>query len=106
VTFSTEPDAPFITGGLGLPASSGIFMTTFKDILCLLLIFVAYGIAGHMDYEDAVALEQIDKERDRLVAECPAIEPEESPAGDWNAAGRFIPASQAEPDEPCRWPEP
>lgn len=81
-------------------------MTTFKDLLCLLLIFVAYGIAGHMDYEDAVALEQIVKERDRLVADCPAIELEESPAGDWNVEGRFIPVSQAEPDESCRWPEP
>lgn len=81
-------------------------MTTFKGIVCLLLIFVAYGIAGHMDYEDAVAFEQIVKERDRLVADCPAIVPEESPAGDWNAEGRFIPVSQAEPDESCLWPEP
>jgi len=81
-------------------------MTTFKDILCLLAIFVTYGIAGRMDYEDAVALEQIVKERDRLVAACPAIEPAETPAGDWNAEGRFIPISQADPDEPCPWPEP
>jgi hypothetical protein len=81
-------------------------MTTFKDILCLLLIFVAYGITGRMDYEDAVVLEQIVKERDRLVAECPAIALEESPAGDWGAEGHFIPVSQAESDEPCLWPEP
>lgn len=33
-------------------------MSTFKDALCLLAIFVAYGIAGHMDYEDAVMLEE------------------------------------------------
>lgn len=81
-------------------------MTTFKDLLCLLAIFVTYGIAGHMDYEDPVALEQIVKERDRLVDDCPAIQPEERPTGDWNAEGRFIPVSQAEPDKPCLWPEP
>jgi len=81
-------------------------MTIFKDILCLLLIFVAYGITGRMDYEDAVALEQIVKERDQLVAEYPAIALEESPAGDRGAEGRFIPVSQAEPDDPCHWPEP
>ena len=81
-------------------------MTTFKDILCLLLIFVAYGVTGRMDYEDVVALEQIIKVRDRLVAECPAIAPEESPAGVWGTEGRFIPVSQAEPDDPCLWPEP
>lgn len=32
-------------------------MSTFKDILCLLAIFVAYGITGRMDYDDAVMLE-------------------------------------------------
>ena len=38
-------------------------MTTFKDVLYLLAIFVAYGIVGSLDYEDAVRLEQIIKER-------------------------------------------
>lgn len=38
-------------------------MTTFKDVLCLLAIFVVYGIVGRLDYEDAVGLEQIIKER-------------------------------------------
>lgn len=33
-------------------------MSTFKDILCLLAIFVAYGITGRMDYDDAVMLEE------------------------------------------------
>lgn len=32
-------------------------MTTWKDVLCLLAIFVAYGLAGHLDYQDAVAME-------------------------------------------------
>ena len=32
-------------------------MFTLKDTLCLLAIFFAYGITGHMDYEDAVMLE-------------------------------------------------
>lgn len=81
-------------------------MSTFKDLLRLLVIFVAYGITGRMDYEDAVALEQVVEERDRLVAECPAIAPEELPAGDSSAEGRFIPVSQTEPAEPCRWAKP
>lgn len=33
-------------------------MPTFEDALCLLAIFLAYGITGHMDYEDAVLLEE------------------------------------------------
>jgi len=81
-------------------------MSTFKDLLCLLVIFVAYGITGHMDYEDAVALEQVVKERNRLIAECPAITPEELPAGDWSAEGRLAPVSRTEPAEPCHWAEP
>ena len=38
-------------------------MTAFKDVLCLMAIFIAYGIAGRLDYEDAVLLEQITQER-------------------------------------------
>lgn len=81
-------------------------MTTFKDILCLLAIFVTYGIAGRMDYEDAVVLEQIVEERDRQIAGCPAIAPAAGPAGNGNAAGHLVPISQTEPTEPCPWPEP
>jgi len=33
-------------------------MSPFKSVLCLLAILVAYGIAGRMDYDDAVMLEQ------------------------------------------------
>jgi hypothetical protein len=43
-------------------------MTTIKDVLCLLAIFIAYGIAGRLDYEDAVRLEKI--RRDRPRADC------------------------------------
>lgn len=43
-------------------------MSTFKDVLCLLAIFVLYGITGRLDYEDAVGLEQIRQER--LHAAC------------------------------------
>jgi hypothetical protein len=46
----------------------GVIMTTFKDVLCLLAIFVAYGIVGRLDYEDAVRLEQT--RRERLHADC------------------------------------
>lgn len=33
-------------------------MTTLKDILVLLAILLCYGIAGRMDYEDAVRHEE------------------------------------------------
>ena len=50
-------------------------MSTIKDVLCLLAIFVAYGITGRLDYEDAVRLEQTLQERqlaDCLMASAPA----------------------------------
>ncbi|MDO8770942.1 MAG: hypothetical protein Q7K57_19985 [Burkholderiaceae bacterium] len=37
-------------------------MSTFKDALCLLAIFIAYGLAGHMDCEDAVMLEEAQRQ--------------------------------------------
>lgn len=33
-------------------------MNAWKDALCLLAIFMAYGLAGHLDYQDAVAMEE------------------------------------------------
>jgi len=33
-------------------------MHTFKDALCLIGILIAYGIAGHLDFEDAQMLEE------------------------------------------------
>lgn len=33
-------------------------MSNFNSVLCLLAILIAYGIAGRMDYDDAVMLEQ------------------------------------------------
>ena len=44
-------------------------MITLKDCLCLLAIFVAYGLVGRLDYDDAIRLEQIRQERAR--AQCP-----------------------------------
>ena len=54
-------------------------MTAFKDVLGLLAIFIAYGIVGRLDYEDAVRLEQITRERQH--AEClTAMPPVREPA--------------------------
>lgn len=33
-------------------------MPQWKDILCLLAILAAYGLAGRLDYEDAIAMEE------------------------------------------------
>ena len=44
-------------------------MSTFKDVLCLLSIFIAYGVTGRLDYEDAVQLEQV-RQQERRNADC------------------------------------
>ena len=54
-------------------------MTTFKDVLCLLSIFIAYGVTGRLDYEDAVQLEQMRQERRN--ADCLLTSSEEREAG-------------------------
>jgi hypothetical protein len=37
-------------------------MTEWKDVLCLLAIFMAYGFSGHLDYQDAIAMEEAMRE--------------------------------------------
>jgi len=59
-------------------------MSTLKDALCLLAILVVYGIAGQMDYEDAVIAEEIQQASLHPGhPECPtaasAVDPERSP---------------------------
>ena len=44
-------------------------MSTVKSILCLLAIVAAYGIAGHLDYEDALMLEEIERQSLVVVAD-------------------------------------
>lgn len=44
-------------------------MSTLKNVLCLLAILVAYGIAGRMDYDDAVMLEEV--QQATVPAYCP-----------------------------------
>ena len=44
-------------------------MSTAKSILCLLAIVAAYGIAGHLDYEDALMLEEIERQSVVVVAD-------------------------------------
>lgn len=45
-------------------------MTSWKDAPCLLAILVAYGLAGHLDYQDAVAMEEA--MRDDMPPPCSA----------------------------------
>ena len=47
-------------------------MSTLKDVLCLLAILVAYGIAGRMDYDDAAMLEV---QQAAALADCPMAKP-------------------------------
>ena len=44
-------------------------MSTAKSILCLSAIVAAYGIVGHLDYEDAVMLEEIERQAVVVVAD-------------------------------------
>ena len=44
-------------------------MSTAKSFLCLVAIVVAYGIAGHLDYEDAVMQEEIERQSLVVVAD-------------------------------------
>ena len=44
-------------------------MSTAKSILCLLVVVAAYGIAGHLDYEDALMLEEIERQSVVVVAD-------------------------------------
>ena len=81
-------------------------MTAFKDVLCLMAIFIAYGIAGRLDYEDAVRLEQITQERQH--AECltsmPPVrvpaQPISNPSPDPPNQG----AERSRPDNSRCWP--
>ena len=36
-------------------------MTTANEALCLLSIFIAYGVTGRLDYEDAIQLVRISR---------------------------------------------
>ena len=48
-------------------------MSTIKDFLCLLLVVVCYGVAGRMDYDDALMLEEAQRHQASAInAACPA----------------------------------
>lgn len=83
-------------------------MVIFKDILHLLSIFIIYGIAGRMDYEEAVRLEQIRMEWERLYADCPAMRPEGTDTQVRIADQDFAAPSESHRESrvPCFWPEP
>ena len=48
-------------------------MSTIKDFLRLLLVVVCYGVAGRMDYDDALILEEAQRHQASAInADCPA----------------------------------
>ena len=64
-------------------------MLTLKDALCLLAIFALYGIAGQMDYEDAVTAQEVqqsslrpDNPEECLIAVA-AVDSKKSPPSKW-----------------------
>ena len=51
-------------------------MSTIKDFLCLLLVVICYGIAGRMDYDDAMLLDEAQRHPAHAVdIGCPAVIP-------------------------------
>ncbi|AEB85666.1 MULTISPECIES: hypothetical protein [Comamonadaceae] len=62
-----------------------------KNVLCLLAIFFAYGLAGHLDYQDAVAMEEAMRQDDPPSCATPQFE--STPAR----------LARAEPHTPPAW---
>ena len=82
-------------------------MSTLKDALCLLAIFLAYGITGHMDYEDAVMLKETQQHlRHSASTDCWPTIP--SPTGNSAAQVRQLGADPQHDDlsEPTSDPAP
>ena len=51
-------------------------MSTIKDFLCLLLVIVCYGIAGRIDYDDALLLDEAQRHQVHAVdIGCPTAIP-------------------------------
>ena len=75
-------------------------MSNFKSVLCLLAILLAYGVAGRMDYDDAVRHEEFMRARHlEQGASCaPATTPERA---DTAAAASHDPLAQAEIARDC-----
>ena len=76
-------------------------MSTLKDVLCLLAISVAYGIAGRMDYDDAAMLEKA--QQAAALADCPTVNDPEVRTNDLMFDPRTDSADAATPegDVPC-----
>lgn len=82
-------------------------MPTFEDVLCLLVIFLAYGIAGHMDFEDAVLLDEIQQNlRHSPSTDCWSAT--RSPTGNCAAQVRRLGSNPQHDDlaDPTSGPEP
>ena len=73
-------------------------MSTIKDLLCLLLVAVCYGIAGRMDYDDAVLLD----EAQRHPAPAVEIGSAANPAVSESNGREFVDPDDAATDaDPC-----
>ena len=81
-------------------------MSTLKDLLCLLAILIAYGIAGRMDYDDAAMLDEA--RQAAALADCPTRKtfavsrPEAQPSNlPFDPQADSTEASAREGDVPC-----
>ena len=74
-------------------------MSTIKDFLCLLLVVIGYGIAGRMDYDDAMLWGEAQR-RPALAVDigCPAA----NPAASESNGREFVDPDDAATDaDPC-----
>ena len=74
-------------------------MSTIKDFLCLLLVAVCYGIAGRMDYDDAMLLDEAQRQPALAVdTDCTAA----IPAASESNGREFVDPDDAATDaDPC-----
>jgi hypothetical protein len=61
-------------------------MPHWKDILCFLAILLIWGVVGHFDYEDAVALEKASQNEVLLPCPEPSFGHLDRPSIRWNDA--------------------
>lgn len=78
-------------------------MSYWKDVLCLLAALVIYGLAGHLDYQDAIAMDEA--MRDDMVQPCsapPSIATDRAPRQATGVTPAHAAVTPRSPEPACR----
>ena len=82
-------------------------MSPWKDALCLLAIFLACGLAGHLDYQDAIAMEAAMREDTHPPCSAPSSETaERAPRSQPDRMTTSLALITPTPEPACRPNEP